>query len=479
MSVEHQPHNDDIVSMSAAAELIRTIDTAFAEISTNAVNATKESDDARKNARVASEIVRLFSSKPYVLSTTDDTMPINLMDRIPVFETPTTTLEFSNEIELAPSPPPSPPPPPDGGFHWIGSGNKTLEVLSDESNLKYGRRYQPVVASERLAKAHIDDVLSLTLELEKAKQSLETEQMRHDETKSALVLARAKNAQAESQIETLLNEMETNRENDARKIRELEAELRRERLFTKEAEEDAELALKLAKENSHDRIRVEELLSTALDEIQYLREHVWRLETSVNEETKNGSNAIIASKLDGMNKRTEVQNTSDTSNSKPSRTMIAAGLEISQQYLNWKDGREFPLTIDESIKAATDLSKLLRSRLKAFEEKETLIDAFNGNDTTVPSSSSLHSPRRDFGSAVEALEVCRRTVDVLKESGKRLQLTGRWWTAGTDVRLDEIHLESLARHFCMAVEVELERKHRDIVELESLVSIWEKGTTFD
>lgn len=460
MSLENQQHHDDGTSISAAADLIRTINTAFAEINTNAINATKESDDARKNARVASEIARLFSSQPNGSSAVDS-MPINLMERIPVFETPSTPIEFSNGFALAPSP--SPPRPPDGGFCWIGTNNKTVDDFAENTTekLQYGRRHHPVVASERLARAHIEDVLSITMELEKAKNALESEQMRHDETKSSLSQAKAKYAQAESQIEKLLNEMETNRENDARKIRELEEEIRISQYHARAAEEDAQLAMDIGKENVERRVETERWLEKALDEIRVLRLDKVRLQTLGNQGMQIDTNTIINTNRDEWETRRERQNVSpmhnisESPNSKPSRTLVAAGMEIAQRCMNQNGSNDQPISINEAIRTASELSRRLRNRLVSFEEDDRYFERHNGNDTPIASPSRRSSPRRDLASAVEALDVCRKTVDALKESGKRLHLTGRWWTGETDVILDEIHLETLARDYCTSVEVKI------------------------
>jgi hypothetical protein len=395
-------------------------------------------------------------------------------------------------------------------FCWIGTSRTTSENFSNRTveQVQDGRRYHPVVTSERLARAHIEDVLSITIELEKVKHALESEQMKHDETKSDLLQAKSKNSQAESQIEKLLNDMETNRENDARKIRELEEELRIVQFRERAAEEDAQIALDLAKENVENRQKVEAWLQKALDEIQLLREHVFRLETQDIQEMKIETNAVVHSNRGEMETRRErynvatIQSITEIPNSKPSQALVTAGKEIAQRLMNQK-----PVSIDESIRAAADISRRLRNRLKSFEEEDAYFETYNGNNTPV-NSPARRSPRRDLGSAVEALDVCRKSADVLKESGRRLHLTGRWWTGTAEVKLDEIHLETLARHYCTAVEVtiffyfspiaaachdtklsfclffpckkvELERKHRDIVELESLISIWEKGTSFD
>jgi hypothetical protein len=76
-----------------------------------------------------------------------------------------------------------------------------------------------------LAQAHAEDILSLSLELERTKQRLESEQMAHDETKSVLEQSKAKNRLFEAQMEKMLSDMETQRESGGRNVDMLEEEL--------------------------------------------------------------------------------------------------------------------------------------------------------------------------------------------------------------------------------------------------------------
>ena len=51
--------------LRAAAELIQTLDVAYAEMTNNAADAAKDAEDARKNARAASEIARRYIHRSY------------------------------------------------------------------------------------------------------------------------------------------------------------------------------------------------------------------------------------------------------------------------------------------------------------------------------------------------------------------------------------------------------------------------------
>ena len=98
-------------------------------------------------------------------------------------------------------------------------------------------------STERLAQSHAEDVLSLSLELERMKQELENEQMAHDQTRSSLAEQKSKNKLLEGQVHKVLSDLETSREDHARKMDGAKDELKRAQTRVDAAEEDAQLAL--------------------------------------------------------------------------------------------------------------------------------------------------------------------------------------------------------------------------------------------
>jgi hypothetical protein len=58
----------DNASLTAAADLIRTLDSAFAEMSSLSVCAAKDAEDARRNARAASEMARRYTARSFLSS---------------------------------------------------------------------------------------------------------------------------------------------------------------------------------------------------------------------------------------------------------------------------------------------------------------------------------------------------------------------------------------------------------------------------
>ena len=57
--------NSASTSLEVVAELIHTLDNAFAQVSSFAASAAVETEDARRNALTASEFVKLCTPKDY------------------------------------------------------------------------------------------------------------------------------------------------------------------------------------------------------------------------------------------------------------------------------------------------------------------------------------------------------------------------------------------------------------------------------
>ena len=53
------------LSMTAAADLIRTLDSAYLEMSSLSASAARDAEDARRNAREASEVARRYTARSY------------------------------------------------------------------------------------------------------------------------------------------------------------------------------------------------------------------------------------------------------------------------------------------------------------------------------------------------------------------------------------------------------------------------------
>lgn len=147
---------------------------------------------------------------------------------------------------------------------------------SQTRNPSISPRKQPTT-SERLKESHAEDVLTLALELER--------------TRSALKAANAQLADVLTQNEELQSQLLENdkiassdQEQATQSYAKVVEELRMEKIRSKAAEEDAALALELAKDAQAVKEECEEWLTRSLDEIEFWKEKCLSMEKEVGEE---------------------------------------------------------------------------------------------------------------------------------------------------------------------------------------------------
>lgn len=487
-TTEQHPHSpntnnnahDDKSSMTAAADLIRTLDCAFSEMSSLSASAARDAEDARRNAREASEVARRYTARSYagggfeqaLLSPKQSTLNQHEYEK-------DVSLPLMNEHDSDKN---------DTAVEPTVNGTRDATTFMDESPLtadatttlvhhqQHSRKRKNQVdvnkvqsSSERLARSHAEDVLSLSLELERTKQALQQEQYQHDETRASLTQARAQQTQASHQIQKLQDSIQVLKQEHGREMDGLQQELSRAQVRVEAAEEDAQLALDLAKGNAESREQLESWLQRALQEVEVLRSQLERSYTSgVLLPTSSSS-------LSPSNHNTAPQDGGEPTKRKPvvrfadsptivetpssdgnvdftprqqgqaaaggaSRAMVAAGRHILQRATT-------PTTTDhERLYAVSPPQKSrreeLRQRLRALDKSSS--SSSDGLDT--PARSSV-----EFGSKAQNGSNVTR---LLRESGQRLGLSWDAATASSQWRGDDTALvESVTRQFCHTVEV--------------------------
>lgn len=504
-------HSSEWVS-GAASQLIQQLDAALGDMNSSIVEGARDAEEARKNARRAAELARRFAAKTNAGGNSS-----NIDDD---WDAPTQLSLHENGGPLQPPPAPSPPkqqPYMNGDATAVSTpSHNTSNNSSFPFSNNSARAHRLHKTAERLAQQHADELLQVTLELERTQQSLEAEQMAHDETRSALQQSKSKQHQLEHQVETLLNDMETARCDAGLRLDQLQDDLERARERVAEAEEDADLAYEIAKSKEAERAKMEEWLHRALSEIQGLREYIansdqQQPETATEEDgtadcfhdylpdqktpthgssSSDGDNTTGSSAKprrvrfqfdgeDGDNQETTTPAAASSANVGSSSTssqqhrrptsrsaMVAAGRQLLQQHRS-----QSPV----SAEASAQRRRRLRSRLQGMilegdddniADPDGLLAGLSSPASQNYSSSNKPKRPHGLGQAVEALDVCRHAAQVLKESGCRLHLTGRWWNDKSEDtnddndnnaqqrdHHDEIHLDTLARHYTAAVEV--------------------------
>jgi hypothetical protein len=616
-----QQQSSSSSSLSAAADLIKTLDSVYAEVNHSAVTTARDAEEARKNARAASEVARRYGYQsaripPSLSSISSIPLSHSSSSSRPSSPPPTVSTPVAASAAAAASTTPtsyyfsSPPSPlnhPATGAAGIasrnhpynfqrppssrygysstttttgnyninstsqqyhphenvttstpsscntsvsGCGNKDPLMTSTHSsnslNKQQGSHYSQHTAPSSLQnllssppqseQQQAEEVLTLSLELERARQNLQAETSAHADTQQALHVALEKNESLERQLDKLVNDRETEQEAYRTRLDEVEMELTASQKRFVAAEEDAQFALELAKGNASAREQLEEQLQHALHEIQmlrlqhqqsqrefaYLQQHatskprVVRFADEVNPRTNININSgsILHSgqrhqQTTGetgqqLQPQTE-QSVSPSSSSRPSRSMVAAGRQLFQQSsaaargAGDNHGDALPSSSSHSpmhsVPSPADFAAKRRQqkeRLRALSlahpqlyipssaaslspstppspppRDDSLAAIAAHGSSSSPSTTSLTPrppppPHARHNSSTELLDTCRTTARVLKESGKRLNLSGQWWTTssssstsspGGKISANGMHLDAMARHYCTAVEV--------------------------
>ena len=402
-------------SLSAAADLIRTLDSAFAEMSSLSTEAANDAEDARRNARAASEVARRYASRSY---TKANVPSASAKDSDWELWTPTSAgLDSSTP----------------------GSTGRKRKIMKTPST------------TERLAQSHAEDVLSLSLELERTKQELENERMAHDETRSSLTEHKSKNMQLEGQIHKVLSDLESAREEHARRMNSIKEDLTQAEIRVQAADEDAQLALDLAKGNADSRQQLEIWLERSLQEVQTLRDQLDCIGVSPASVLPTKKKKQHVHFAESPTVRTVPNRHDDQSMEVPlppplpptmsHRSMVAVGRQLLQK-VHGPPTPQAVHTITLTPQKSAERRQKLRERLRmAGEEIPSPLH------TPAKSSPAVHGI--DMGLATKAMETCKSVATLIRESGLRLGLTGHWWTLS---KQDE-NIVEMTRQYCNSLEV--------------------------
>ena len=303
--------------MREAASLIQSLDIARTKMIGSAADAATEAETARRNARTAQEIARRYQSGSY------STFKMNALDTSAssAASIVTTATMASSSILIT-----SRPKHPDitglfknqnasdggddeektfegegdspngnvGGDDNNGGDNhrvpytpsprhsspthehaenqiKSSDKKSGDAAQNRGDFHSPT-SFERIAQHHADDLLQLTMELEKTKQELESEQRLRKQFHFSMLSMETKATKLESINEKLKEDIEKERKQSAAEISNLKMELKSSQMKLQAAEEDAQLALDLAKDSAEEREITEELLKKAKNEVEMLKQ---------------------------------------------------------------------------------------------------------------------------------------------------------------------------------------------------------------
>lgn len=354
----------------------------------NALDAAREGEEARNNARIAADLIRRYSK-------------------------------------------------PNNHNHAASSHENSPPSLPHKSSGGMSRR-----------SAHAE-LLSLKLELERCQRALAEEKELHKQTQKALEAAEQTEQSLRTDVENLLHNQETLREDLGRKNDELQRGLKetKERLVT--AEQDAELALELAQHNSQAREEIEGWyeqclgrnleLEASIEQQRHLllqngdhhhSEHYannQHIVPSFSEESRTVEDASIST-----------LETKEASPSRPSSSMVAIGRKL------WEQSRNAGSRCDKKMPSLSSVVERAEERNRQLTERRKLFLLEDGTSPVL--ALTMGTDSHD--------EANRRISKMLRDSGRRLALPGRWW-AKTEEKAapTPASTENLTKHYCQAVEV--------------------------
>ena len=500
-----------------AASLIHTLDQAYADMNAQAANAARDAQEARKNARAASEIARRYLNRSYPSSsespfgasagaTSTETgrgegptsASATLLSPSAILMTSPSAAHTNTPKHPHRSPPPPPPPRPSTLSTETPRGQTTTSnseaTIAPSSTTSSSGRRRPrfnagtsgisTPSSERLAQSHADDVLELSLELERTKQALRQEQRQHDDTKAKIITAEAKASNLEETIQQLKKELEQERLNAKSVAEKFEQDLAQANYRADAADEDAEFALQLAKESAEARNKLEVELYQVKQE---LARSTYPNNTaggtpSEYQSLENKRLVRFADQAPEASSPLGAPPPPQTPRPQPPANMVASGRLLLRRSLNKKyhdnDGEDADssmiLELERTPSKSAERRRKLREQLKELDEHDIVIP-------TPPRPPPPPPPPKGFNSVFNA-KVLEECATVLRSSGHRLDLGGHWFRDGKEnsnspnVSPEKAfhNLEAMTRQYCQSVEFKVERQQKEVEELSSLCGFLEQ-----
>ena len=520
--------------LKVAASLIQSLDIAHTEMTSFAADAAADAEIARQNARTAQEIIRRYQNRSYPsfklekFEAESAATPVSPSSSV-IKTSRSKRQEFRRFHRLSPRAKVT-----INGFKQQNDdeekeyrsdgdqGNKknkegdidTKTLSAPQSPIPYSRGKnllapqspttyqrsksrlapQSPTSYERIAQHHADDLLQLSLELEQTKQALKSEQRLHKECQSSLESMKEKKKKAEKNNQKLVLKHGMERKESMTQISNLERELEVSRLRLEAAEEDAQLALDLAKDSAEQRDEMEESLLELRKEIEILRDQQHQdgkpqsvmttpkrfvhfadtdasanLNASANANTDNSTNTSTSTPalLKEKGKASPLFYTPRENG--PPRAMIAAGRQLLLR--RNMTPQDVVIRLEASPARSAERRQQLCQRLN-----EHLNESSSNEDTNIALLSSSPSrtplsptPGRNnstaFGDAPASLitkkklEEYHTAMKILQISGKRLGLDGYCWREQSSKTMpsnnNPIQIDITARQYCQNVEVRI------------------------
>ncbi len=482
--------------LKVAASLIQSLDFAHTEMMSFAADAAADAERARKNARTAHEIARRYQNRSHSsfkapTSITDSTaakrpemrwahsLTQSRKNTSEEKEFLSDADQERTEIENTGVITPVVPKPvktlsePQSPTPSYQRNRNRLPPSAPHSPTPYQRNKnrmtpQSPTSYERIAQHHADDLLQLSLELEKTRQELKSEQCLHKETRSSLELMKQKKIKAERGVHKIVQKYETELKDSTSQISNLERELEVSRSRLQAAEEDAQLALDLAKDSAEQREKIEEWLLEARNEIEILKSDgklqspsLTTPKRSVHFADTDVTVTPTPAALVPKEKSSPLFYTPRENG--PPRAMVAAGRQVLLR--RNMTAQDAVIRLEVSPARSAERRQQLCQRLNKHLNNEGSSSSSSSSEelALVPSQTPL-SPTPGNALSInntftkKKLEEYNTATKILEISGKRLELDGYFWREQSSKTVasnsnNPVQIDVITRQYCQNVEV--------------------------
>ncbi len=394
------------------------------------------------------------------------------------------------------------------------AGSVSPSASGSESDLDLSHEYFKIqkVRSDELAKSNAEDVVNLSLEVQKLKDELEKSTKKNSEINAELEAERARMEELKMELQQQRKEFLDAKEKYCVDVQELMVECQQSKIRIQAAEEDAEQALELAKASDASRAEMEEYLQRSLDEIEQLRTTHAQQQTqtlprisedpSTPDETDGGDSNNYGVAREGGDLVPYNRNSSASPRRRINRhkAVVSMGRNLLRQVMESDDGSASSTPDGSSLGGSTtgsvytSNSYYSTSSRKSVHNRHRIIERLNrSNDEFSPLRKDLVVFEADSGgldlSYTAALSSTMKNVGrVIRQSGKAMKLGGRWFSRRSSrisssrknndaPNQDELDMEAMTKSYCKTVESLVSKQKEEIKELKSFCEYLEEKVT--
>lgn len=362
-----------------------------------------------------------------------------------------------------------------------------------------------------LEASNAEDVLTLSLELERVRGQLATTTQHLTTSQSHISTLQSHNAHLQSELNRLHSELESVRERSEAEVQSFQSKYNAEVVRASAAEEDATVALDLAKDATTAKEECEEWLNRSMEEISLWKERCGELERELtayrNQQSpvedegpkkvrfaEDSPMSPVVSEDDGFHHQSPAVRTipppppppSDASTgtwSTPQTTPNKSSIASGRAFLHRASPGPSPYKaqVQDLLKRTAETRRLLEERkntpIKQPPSMALVAMPRNATNGTV-------SVLNDDGFASRQGAACRSVGKTIRDSGARLELEGKWFGSAkalTDgspqpepVIEGVAELESMVREYCGNVESKIGSQNEKIEELLAFCDHLEK-----